>query len=92
MNIDNRWPFHHEMTKNGFSSIKSTTPSNWLIDIANIGWMRIEKGIDAKTLKKHGFRNEDKPNDFMIKHGLTYITDCGTTIYSKHLTSSQPVA
>ena len=92
MNIDNRWPFHDEMVKNGFSSIKSTTPSNWLIDIANIGWIRIGKGIDAKTLKKYGFNNEDKLNNFMVKHELTYITDCGTTIYSKHLTSSQLMA
>ena len=83
-NIDNRWPEDQICVENGFEFIKSTTPSKWLIDI-NQGWRRQCRGINENVLMQYGFDEKMNQSAFMHKHNLTYIVDCGNSIYLKKL-------
>ena len=87
MNIDNRWPYDDELKKNGFALMKKTAPSKWLIDY-NVSWSRKCKGVDSNTLKDYRWNESMQMTKFMVENHLTYITDCGTSIYVKQIKHS----
>lgn len=72
------------MQRCGFSCLKTTAPSKWLIDTSH-RWIRVRKGIDVNALKDYGISEHEKISDFMAAHRLTYISDCGTSIYIRHI-------
>ncbi len=51
--VDNRWPIGNVMHELGFTELKQTMPSRWLIDI-HAGWKRKCRGVNAKTLSQYG--------------------------------------
>lgn len=80
IHMDNRWPIHQRLAALGFKPVKQTAASMWLIDV-NQGWKRKSRGIDAKTLSAYGKFYDGQKREFMFKHGLAYVIDCGNTIY-----------
>ena len=82
MNIDNRWPQDTLMNELKFNEVKKTAPSFWLIDM-NEGWKRKCKGVNKKVLNQYGSYTDNNRKQFMYDNNLTYIVDCGCTVYEK---------
>lgn len=84
MNIDNRWPEDKLMNNLNFTKTKQTSTSCWLIDI-NEGWHRKCKGIGPNILQQYGSYDDHNRQKFMADNKLTYIVDCGQTVYEMKL-------
>ena len=82
MNIDNRWPQDTLMNELKFNEVKKTAPSFWLIDM-NEGWKRKCKGVNKKVLNQYGSYTNNNRKQFMYDNNLTYIVDCGCTVYER---------